>query len=345
MSAMKRLSDLPGVLVRDVGRYRSAISRSGRGFRSDGKGWISLCNRIESLVPGEGHPGVRCDWTWGSALHAAGVLPSLARSLMRVSLEEWPIEFSNRPRVLFDVPKISFVFAHSGQDRLPQLKRTIRSIFAQIDVPCEVVVVDQSPVPLIASLPMPVSYRHLEKPAGAPAWHKTWAYNVGARMARGSILVFHDGDICVPTLYAQELVKAIEGRGCAAASLQRFLYYLDPADTERVERSDAFDAALTPEMVFQNWKGGTIAITRDGFRSIGGFDEAFVGWGGEDAEFFDRCAAVGHCREGYLPFVHLWHQPQPSKSGAQRDENIDFFQHRMEIPTEERIRRLLESAA
>ena len=71
----------------------------------------------------------------------------------------------------------------------------------------------------------------------------------------------------------------------------------------------------------------------------------FVNWGGEDAEFYDRCAEVGHCRHGYLPFVHLWHPPQPSKYGKQREENIDFFQRRMEIPRQERIRRLLEAGS
>jgi hypothetical protein len=343
MTGLQRLHDLPGVLLRDVSRYRRALSHSGSGFRSDAKGWISLCNRIERLVADGDVPGLRCDWTWGSALHAPGVLPGLSRKLMRAALEEWPIEFANRPRVLSDTPKLSFVFAHAGRDRLPQLERTIRSIYAQQDVPCEVVVVDQSPMPLLGALPMPLTYRHLTKADGAPAWHKTWAYNVGARLAKGSILVFHDGDVCVPTTYARELVKCIDDRGFAAASLQRFLFYLNPRDTERVDEADAFGAGVTPEMVFQNWKGGTIAIARDAFTTIGGFDEGFVGWGGEDAEFYDRCSEVGHCRSGYLPFVHLWHPPQPSKSGKQRKQNVEFFQRTMTEPREKRIERLRQS--
>jgi len=343
--ARTRLMGLPGVLVRDLARYRRAIARSGQGHRSDQSGWISICNRIESLTREAEVPGVRCDWTWGSDLHAPGVLPFLGRELMRVSLQEWPISFANTPRVHQAEPKVSFVFAHAGHERLPQLRHTIRSIYAQAEVPCEVVVVDQSAVPLLASLPIPLVYRHVAKPEGAPQFHKTWAYNIGARLARGSILVFHDGDVCVPTTYARELVETIDRRNCGAASLQRFLYYLDARDSAVVRDLDGFPDSLTPETVAQNWKGGTIAIRREAFAAIGGFDEGFVNWGGEDAEFYDRCAEVGHCRHGYLPFVHLWHPPQPSKLGKEREENIGFFQRRMEIPRQERIRRLLEAGA
>ena len=343
MNPMRRIHDLPGVLVRDIGRYRRALAHSGAGFRSDARGWISLSNRIEHLVAEEGLPGYRCDWIWGSTLHAPGVLPSLATSLMQVALSEWPIEFANEPRVVAETPKISFIFAHSGRDRLPQLIRTIRSLYAQREVPCEVIVVDQSPTPLLGALPVPLTYRHLAKAAGAPEWQKTLAYNIGAQVAKGSILVFHDGDVCVPTDYARELVACIDGRGFAAASLQRFLFYLNPSDTQRCEAVDGFTGRCIPGSIAQNWKGGTIAITRDGFQAIGGFDERFTGWTGEDVEFFDRCLALRHCHNGYLPFVHLWHPPQPSKSGSQRERNLAFFQDVMDEPRAQRIHRLRQA--
>jgi len=333
----QRLVGLPGVVLLDLVRYRRALARSGPGHCSENDGWISVCNRIERLVPEPGQRGVRCDWLWGSTLHAPLVLPSLARQLMRAALSEWPIAFADEPPRALGAPKVSFIFAHSGADRLPQLHLTIRSIFAQHVVPVEVIVVDESPRPLIAQMPEGIVYRHLAKHEFLQPWHKTRAYNVGATLARSDILVFHDGDICVPRRYAEEVVHAIEDRGFAAASLQRFLFYLDPSGARQVDLMEAFDDSLTPEEVVQNWKGGTIAIRRDAFDAIGGFDEAFVGWGGEDAEFYDRCGEVGHCRLGYLPFVHLWHPPQPSKSGVEREMNVEFFRRKMEIPRSQRI--------
>ena len=336
------LDDLPGVLLRDVSRYRRALANSGPGFRSDPQGWISLCNRIERVVPEPDGPGVRCDWTWGSALHAPGVLPSLARDLLQAALVEWPIRFADQPRVQSDTPVVSFVFAHAGTHRLPQLRQTIRSIHGQDDVPCECIVVDQSPTPLLPRLPSPLVYRHLDKQGVPPGWHKAWAYNVGARLARGSILVFHDGDICVPSSYSRELVRAFRERGFAAASLQRLLFYLDAADSDQLEASEVFSPSFTPTTVFQNWKGGTIAVDRDAFSKIGGFDEGFVDWGGEDDEFYDRCAAINHCRNGYLPFVHLWHPPQSGRKSAINPNIADVMPWRLALPREQRIAELMQ---
>ncbi len=59
--------------------------------------------------------------------------------------------------------------------------------------------------------------------------------------------------------------------------------------------------------------GGSIALSRDAFHAIGGYDESFVGWGGEDNEFWERAQTRRVWPYGYLPFVHLWHAPQPEK--------------------------------
>lgn len=310
MSALRWLRDLPGVALRDLPLYRRAFAHSGPGFRSDPSGWTALSNRTEPLR--RAGPGYQCDWPWGSELRAAAVLPPLARRLMHLALAEWPIAFCDAPRA--GAPQVSFIFAHAGRDRLPQLRQTIRAVFAQ-DLPCEVVVVDQSETQLLAELPAAVRYRHLAKDAIAPGWYKSWAYNIGARLATAPILVFHDGDTLPPVAYAREIVTTIRERGFAAASLQRFLFYLNPSDSIDVQRCDAC-AGATPTMVFQNWKGGTIAIEREAFLASGGYDESFVNWGGEDDEFYDRVSDVGHCRDGYLPFVHLWHAPQAQRYSA-----------------------------
>lgn len=341
MRLLRRVHDLPMVLLRDLPRYRRALSKSGATHRNDPGGWISLCNRIERLVPEREGPGLRCDWVWGSALHAAEVIPWLGREIFRAALAEWPIRFAAQPRELAETPKVSFIFAHAGSERLPQLRRTLQSIHAQHGVACECIVIDQSPTPSVARLPGPVTYRHLAKDGVPAGWHKAWAYNVGARLARGSILVFQDADVCVPDGYAAEVVRAIDDRGYGAASLQRFLFYLNPHDTERVYRDQALPQTAIPGMVFQNWKGGTIAVARDAFLALGGFDEGFVDWGGEDDEFYDRCAQVGHCRAGYLPFVHLWHPPQPDRKLAENPNIADVMPWRLGMDRQARVDELV----
>jgi hypothetical protein len=336
VKSLRRYRDVPGVLLRDLPRYARALSRSGTGFSSDPQGWTSLCNRIETLTPLIGQRGYACDWKWGSALHAPQVMPALNRRLLRAAMQEWPVRFLPRPKMQSPTPRVSFVFAHGGTDRLPQLVRTLQSVFAQ-SIACECVVIDQSTLPLFGALPAGIVYRHLSKDGVSPGWHKAWAYNVGARIARGQILVFQDGDVCVPTEYAAELLRVLGKGEFGAASLQRLLFYLNPSDTQEIASTGVLGAHATPNMAFQNWKGGTIAVTREAFEALGGFDEGFVDWGGEDDEFYDRCASVGHCRSGFLPFVHLWHPPQPDRKSTRNPNIADVMPWRMSIPAGDRI--------
>lgn len=336
MRMLRRLRDLPGVLVRDLPRYRAALTATG----SDTGGWASLCNRNEVLRQVEGCKGFQCQWKWGSELHAPLVLPSLGRRLMWSALRDWPIRFADRPVASGEAPRISFVIAHSGQNRVAQLVQTLRSLFAQVEVPCECIVVDQSETPLLERLPPGIVYRHLDKSGMVPGWRKSWAFNVGARLARADILVFHDGDICAPAGYARELLQVLGDGRHAAASVQRMLFYLTNEDTKHLFADDSVPDDGVPSPALQNWKGGTIAIRKDAFKAIGGFDEGFVDWGGEDDEFYDRCQLVGHCRAGYLPFVHLWHAPQAKRHAADNINTTRVLPVRFAIPREDRVAQL-----
>lgn len=281
------------------------------GSRRDAAGnpaWVHLKNRIESLTPNPSGPGVRCEFPFSSRLHACDYIPGWSSGLMRRALTDWPIEFSEQLATQ-GTPVASFLFAHRGEARLGQLIQVIKSVFAQRDVPVEVIVADLTRPHLGERLPEGVQHLAIDDSHLTPGWRKAWAFNIAARQARGRILVFQDGDICVPRDYAGELIRQFDKHGWQAASLQRFLFYLDEASMLRVTRENQLVTGGI-EAVTQNWKGGTIAIRRDCFFEIGGFDEGFVDWGGEDDEFYDRCGTLRHNRFGYLPFVHLWHPPQ-----------------------------------
>jgi len=339
MRLIKTLRELAGVALLDVPTFRAALRRDLNRTRQPSGAWISLCNRIEQLTPNPNGPGVQCGWQWGSELHACRVLPKLGRDLMEAAFRDWPIRFANAP-ISQSGPRVSFIFAHSGRDRVKQLCRTIRSVFAQRDVRVECIVVGQSPSPVEGILPNKIRFRHLGKEGLPSGWYKSWAYNVGARIATGDVLVFQDGDVCVPERYAAEVARSILYDGYNAASLQRFLFYLDLATTQRIERQDTTEIRCIPERVFQNWKGGTIAVQRESFFELGGFDEGFVDWGGEDDEFYDRCGALQHCRYGYLPFVHLWHRPQQDRKLADNPNISCIMPWRMQIPIAQRISEL-----
>lgn len=57
-----------------------------------------------------------------------------------------------------------------------------------------------------------------------------------------------------------------------------------------------------------NTFSGAIAVSRWLWDAVGGFDERFIGWGGEDLAFWSACCAIGR-RFERMPgdMFHLWH--------------------------------------
>jgi GT2 family glycosyltransferase len=94
--------------------------------------------------------------------------------------------------------------------------------------------------------------------------------------------------------------------------------------------------------VVQNLEaGGSFGMARDAFFDIGGFDESFVGWGGEDNEFWERAQTRSVWPFGYVPLVHLWHEPQPEKLNPKR-YTAEVSKSRSSIPALTRIQQLRE---
>jgi GT2 family glycosyltransferase len=85
--------------------------------------------------------------------------------------------------------------------------------------------------------------------------------------------------------------------------------------------------------------GGSLAVDRETFFAIGGFDEAFVGWGGEDNEFWERAQSRKVWPYGYLPLIHLWHEAQPEKPDQGRS-TATLHEERSAIPVSARRREL-----
>lgn len=189
---------------------------------------------------------------------------------------------------------------------------TLRSIAGQ-DVPVECIVVEQSMEPEIRDdLPAWVRYIHTPVPDSAFDYARAWTLNVGARAARTDVLILHDNDMVVPQEYAAEALRLTD-QGWRFVDLKRFIFYLHADDAVRVFASGKLSFDL-PSTVIQNLQGASIVASKEAYFAIGGFDESFVGWGGEDNEFWERAEVHGPVWQwGYLPFVHLFHAPQPEK--------------------------------
>ena len=323
--------------IRDVPRFRRALRRPGDEY-------LRLCNRGEQLEATPEASGFRCLWQWTSELRPARILPSLGLDLMRRALDENPIDFAESPTSAAGIaPQVSFLIGHRGAARLPQLLTTLKSIAAQRDATVECIVIEQESHSLLANhLPAWVKHVHTPPPTSDMPYCRSWAFNVGARHARGRVLVLHDNDMLVPANYAAQILDRVQ-RGYDAVNLKRFIFYLTQAHTSSLATADGKLLDKPPESVVQNLEGGgSVAITAESFMRIGGMDESFIGWGGEDNELWERAATLRVWPWANLPIVHLWHAPQTEKDVAHQARLQKFVELSRIEPTE-RIERLLNA--
>ena len=328
-----RLRQLMGVALFDLPRFMRHVWRRG--------GWVNITNRKERVTVPEAGCGLAIDSPWSSDLHACRVVPWLGKAVMRAALRQWPVQFATQAARSGPVD-LSFVIPHRGAERLPLLKAVLRSILGQDGVSVECVVAEQGPERSVSDLP--AGTRHIDLTGGTDAerWKKARAFNEGVLAASGRIVVCHDGDILVPKDYGREVLQRMESEDTEVVYAQRFLFYLSHEDTSAVVRDGRLQRGITPTRVNQNWRGGTLAIRKDAYFRIGGFDERFTGWTGEDVEFYDRCLVLGGWRFGYLPFIHLWHAPQETKFSQARETSLQFTDKVMSTPREQRVRELVD---
>lgn len=325
---------LLGVMLKDLPLYLRALLGSGNAY-------VGVRNRSESLDPAPDRSGYRCNWQWTSDLHAPKLIPALGRWLMKRALADHPIrrataaEWNNKA-----APQVTFLIGHRGTARLPHLLATLQSVAAQEGAAVECIIIEQDTVSqLDPYLPPWVRLVHTPPPTPDMPYCRSWTFNVGAQHARGAVLVLHDNDMLVPADYASTILHRVQ-QGYDVVNLKRFIFYLTQAHTQAVfdGKAELLDAA--PEVIVQNLEGGgSVAITRACYHQIGGMDESFIGWGGEDNEFWERAQSLRVWPWANLPLVHLWHPAQLGKQDAQYHTAL-HYRALTQVPPTERIRRL-----
>ena len=327
--AVTRVRNVAGVLLKEWRHYERAL------VANDGS-YLALCNRDEKLEAAPTGLGFRCDWQWTSDLHAPKVLPGLGQRLMERALLDHPIVRSSAPESRGAPPELSFIIGHRGLDRLPHLVATLESIAGQQGPSVECIVVEQDMLPRLAGrLPAWVRHVHTPPPNALMPYCRSWAFNIGAKHARSPVMVLHDNDMMVPADYCAEVLKLISA-GADVVNLKRFIFYLSELHTRRIFSGEAGLTDEPPLSVVQNLEGGgSIAITRRAYDAIGGLDESFIGWGGEDNEFWERAMTLKAWPYAALPLVHLWHTSQAGKHQV-NNETLSHYHTLAAVPAERR---------
>ena len=196
------------------------------------------------------------------------------------------------------------------------------------------------------------------------AWHPNEGFrlaasrNNGIRQAKGDYLIFLDCDFLVlPNTIAEHLKSARPGKAVAGG----FKYLNEPVTAQVLngpitpDLLKSLDEQLPNREIIKRHRrtikrtilmrlrlkspkkqslGSHFSIHRKDLERVNGYDENFVGWGGEDEDLGIRLVRAGiHCRSAIRSarVLHLWHPPAITDRRWQEGPNIRYF-NRKDIP-------------
>jgi len=214
----------------------------------------------------------------------------------------------------------------------------------------EVIVIEQDVAPTLGDLQSFPSLRSLFAYNPGP-FNKSWGFNVGARASKGSLLAFGDADVLSWALPAA-VAAARSGHPVVRAFSNAI--DLDEAHSEvlRADLSclgDPSFAAAAPDRA-QSGEiaplcGGLVLFQRQFLALLGGWDERFLGWGGEDDAMDIKVQRAG--LRGVMlkesPGFHLAHRRATGSIAADPHyrNNLALLQQLRQMP-DEALRRMCE---
>ena len=178
----------------------------------------------------------------------------------------------------------------------------------------DVVVVEQDAVPrLDGSLEYGAGVARFAYNPGP--FNKSWGLNLAMGFARHSLLAVGDADVIAAQTFAAAVDRC---RTVPAVKPYRNIVDLTPEETLRVRAGEwgllpSRSAQTLPNREGQGeyvvFAGGLFLIQREWLLRLGGFDERFRGWGGEDDAMTQklRRAGVEAAQIDGPPALHLWH--------------------------------------
>ena len=179
----------------------------------------------------------------------------------------------------------------------------------------EIIIVEQDYEPHLSKISLPKNCKHIFVKNGA-LFNKSWGLNIAARNAQSELLIVSDADLLISKQTLSSIGEAFE-RGADAINPYKRLVDLTQEETVALLNGSDFnikqdEATLNRKTINETppFCGGLFAIKATLFRQVGGMDERFEGWGGEDNAMSVRVAhfAKNSVELDDEPAYHLWHE-------------------------------------
>jgi hypothetical protein len=245
----------------------------------------------------------------------------------------------------------SYIITYRAADD-PARRTNLEGVLAWLKLQplAETIVVEQDVAPTLGDL-APFPSMHILFVYNPGPFNKSWGFNVGVRASRGSLLAFGDAD--VPCRALPTAVSAARAGGPVVRAFSTAID-LDESESE-ILRSDlsclgdpSFGAAARDRVQTGEYpplSGGLVLYQRPFLALLGGWDERFVGWGGEDNAMDIKIKRAG-LRAAMVkesPGFHLAHRRANATAAEDPHyrNNLALLKQLREMP-DEALRRMCE---
>ncbi|WP_146060383.1 galactosyltransferase-related protein [Amycolatopsis sp. CA-128772] len=220
-------------------------------------------------------------------------------------------------------------FRASTEDRTRNLAVTLRAVRdAARDVPdVEVTLVEQDSGTRLNGVPRTLYDSHVLVADSGP-FNKSWSVNAGVRRSAHERICVLDADLLVDRAVLAAMLRGLDDADLFVP--YRRVTWMDEVSTTRTIAAVTaasgpyrLDGAAARGLSIDGLYGGCFAVRRDFYLAIGGHDERYTGWGGEDNAFHELAAAHGRTGRGDFVMAHQNHVRPP----ATRDDGTMFNEH------------------
>ena len=253
-------------------------------------------------------------------------------------LREWSARHSPRPSENPDVLVVISLRDNIGGARVRNLLACVAALRDQT-WPVAVTVVEADERPRWREVVEPLVDHYFFLPHDGP-FNRSWAINAGVANSAGRArcVCLFDADILADREFAERNRERLLADPYAVHLPYVDMFSLDAAASHRAirDRIGAGEPDVPLEvlrgLVLVRPPGACMWMTRDAFERVGGMDERYAGWGGEDDDMLARLELHGPVPRFTDSFLHLDHPrpPMVNDSGAPFNAHLEPISWRAE---------------